>query len=149
MQTQFAYMPIHWRTDNLAIKPWATKFPKNKQGYTLYEHEHLHPIVGLRLHDARQPARSAEVENLTPCPLSPAQRAPAMERGVGKRWDSTVESQNSPQYRSQRHPIGCLWSVYAPELGVSALRWVCYADDAGQATATRRAAKERRTNREG
>ena len=37
MQTQFAYMPIHWRTDNLAIKPWATKFPKNKQGYTLYD----------------------------------------------------------------------------------------------------------------
>jgi oligopeptide transport system substrate-binding protein len=36
MQTQFAYMPIHWRTDNLAIKPYATGFPKNKQGYTLY-----------------------------------------------------------------------------------------------------------------
>jgi ABC-type oligopeptide transport system substrate-binding subunit len=37
MQTQFAYQPIHWRTDNLAIKPWATRFPKNKQGYTLYD----------------------------------------------------------------------------------------------------------------
>jgi len=36
MQTQFAYMPIHWRTDNLAIKPYAAGFPKNKQGYTLY-----------------------------------------------------------------------------------------------------------------
>ena len=36
MQTQFAYQPIHWRTDNLAIKPYATGFPKNKQGYTLY-----------------------------------------------------------------------------------------------------------------
>jgi len=36
MQTQFAYQPIHWRTDYLAIKPYATGFPKNKQGYTLY-----------------------------------------------------------------------------------------------------------------
>jgi ABC-type oligopeptide transport system substrate-binding subunit len=36
IQTQFAYMPIHWRTDNLAIKPYAQNFPKNKQGYTLY-----------------------------------------------------------------------------------------------------------------
>ncbi|MHB8648306.1 MAG: peptide ABC transporter substrate-binding protein [Thermomicrobiales bacterium] len=37
IQTQFAYMPIHWRTDQLAIKPYATKFPKNKQGFTLYD----------------------------------------------------------------------------------------------------------------
>ena len=36
MQTQFAYMPIHWRTDNLAIKPYAQSFPKNKQGYLVY-----------------------------------------------------------------------------------------------------------------
>jgi len=37
IQTQFAYQPIHWRTDNIAIKPYATNFPKNKQGYTLYD----------------------------------------------------------------------------------------------------------------
>ncbi|GEM_PF-144751 len=37
IQTQWAYMPIHWRVDNLAIKPYATRFPKNKQGYTLYD----------------------------------------------------------------------------------------------------------------
>jgi ABC-type oligopeptide transport system substrate-binding subunit len=36
MQTQFAYMPIHWRTDNLAIKPYVQSFPKNKQGYLVY-----------------------------------------------------------------------------------------------------------------
>ena len=36
MQTQFAYMPIHWRTDNLAIKPYVQNFPKNKQGYIVY-----------------------------------------------------------------------------------------------------------------
>ncbi len=36
MQTQFAYMPIHWRTDNLAIKPYVQNFPKNKQGYLVY-----------------------------------------------------------------------------------------------------------------
>jgi ABC-type oligopeptide transport system substrate-binding subunit len=35
MQTQFAYMPIHWRTDNYAIKPWVQGVPKNKQGYTV------------------------------------------------------------------------------------------------------------------
>lgn len=33
IQTQFAYMPVHWRTDNYLIKPYATNFPKNKQGY--------------------------------------------------------------------------------------------------------------------
>ncbi|MGI8854112.1 MAG: peptide ABC transporter substrate-binding protein [Thermomicrobiales bacterium] len=36
MQTQFAYMPIHWRTDNIAIKPYVQNFPKNKQGYLVY-----------------------------------------------------------------------------------------------------------------
>lgn len=36
VQTQFAYMPIHWRTDNLLIKPYVESFPKNKQGYTVY-----------------------------------------------------------------------------------------------------------------
>ncbi len=36
IQTQFAYQPIHWRVDNLLIKPYATNFPKNTQGYTLY-----------------------------------------------------------------------------------------------------------------
>lgn len=36
IQTQFAYAPIHWRTDNLLIKPYAESFPKNKQGYTVY-----------------------------------------------------------------------------------------------------------------
>ena len=36
MQTQYAYMPIHWRTDNLAIKPYVQNFPKNKQGYLVY-----------------------------------------------------------------------------------------------------------------
>jgi peptide/nickel transport system substrate-binding protein/oligopeptide transport system substrate-binding protein len=29
-QTQFAYMAIHWRTDNYAIKPWVQNMPKNK-----------------------------------------------------------------------------------------------------------------------
>jgi hypothetical protein len=28
-------MPIHWRTDNYAIKPWVQNTPKNKQGYTV------------------------------------------------------------------------------------------------------------------
>ncbi len=35
MQTQFAYMPIHWRTDNYAIKPYIANVPKNKQGYVV------------------------------------------------------------------------------------------------------------------
>ncbi|MCA1666156.1 MAG: peptide ABC transporter substrate-binding protein [Thermomicrobia bacterium] len=35
IQTQFAYMPIHWRTDNYAIKPYLTNVPKNKQGYVV------------------------------------------------------------------------------------------------------------------
>ncbi len=33
LQTQFAYMPVHWRTDNYAIKPYVQGVPKNKQGY--------------------------------------------------------------------------------------------------------------------
>ncbi len=32
IQTQFAYMPIHWRTDYYAIKPYVQGIPKNKQG---------------------------------------------------------------------------------------------------------------------
>lgn len=35
IQSQFAYMPIHWRTDYYAIKPWVQGIPKNKQGYTV------------------------------------------------------------------------------------------------------------------
>ena len=35
IQTQFAYMPIHWRTDNYAIKPYIANVPKNKQGYVV------------------------------------------------------------------------------------------------------------------
>ncbi len=35
IQTQFAYMPIHWRTDNYAIKPYIVNVPKNKQGYVV------------------------------------------------------------------------------------------------------------------
>jgi ABC-type transport system substrate-binding protein len=35
IQTQFAYMPVHWRTDNYAIKPWVQGTPKNKQGYVV------------------------------------------------------------------------------------------------------------------
>ncbi len=35
IQTQFAYMPIHWRTDNYAIKPYVQGVPKNKQGYVV------------------------------------------------------------------------------------------------------------------
>jgi ABC-type transport system substrate-binding protein len=35
IQTQWAYQPIHWRTDNYAIKPWIQNVPKNKQGYTV------------------------------------------------------------------------------------------------------------------
>ena len=35
IQTQFAYMPIHWRTDYYAIKPYVQGVPKNKQGYTV------------------------------------------------------------------------------------------------------------------
>ncbi len=35
IQTQFAYMPIHWRTDNYAIKPYVQNVPKNKQGYVV------------------------------------------------------------------------------------------------------------------
>ena len=46
MQTQFAYMPIHWRTDNYAIKPWVTGFPKNKQGYTVTNTNIFVPLVG-------------------------------------------------------------------------------------------------------
>ncbi|MGI8687648.1 MAG: peptide ABC transporter substrate-binding protein [Thermomicrobiales bacterium] len=33
LQTQFAYQPIHWRTDNYAYKPYVQGVPKNKQGY--------------------------------------------------------------------------------------------------------------------
>jgi len=33
LQTQFAYLPIHWRTDNYAYKPYVQGIPKNKQGY--------------------------------------------------------------------------------------------------------------------
>ena len=36
IQQQYGYMPIHWRTDNLLIKPYVQNFPKNKQGYTVY-----------------------------------------------------------------------------------------------------------------
>jgi len=35
IQTQYAYMPIHWRTDNYAIKPYVANVPKNKQGYVV------------------------------------------------------------------------------------------------------------------
>ncbi len=35
IQTQYAYMPIHWRTDNYAIKPYIANVPKNKQGYVV------------------------------------------------------------------------------------------------------------------
>ncbi len=33
LQEQFAYMPVHWRTDNYAYKPYLQGVPKNKQGY--------------------------------------------------------------------------------------------------------------------
>jgi len=32
IQTQFAYMPLYWRTDYYAIKPYVQGIPKNKQG---------------------------------------------------------------------------------------------------------------------
>ncbi len=35
IQTQFAYMPIHWRTDNYLVKPYVQGVPKNKQGYVV------------------------------------------------------------------------------------------------------------------
>jgi len=35
IQTQYGYMPIHWRTDNYAIKPYIANVPKNKQGYVV------------------------------------------------------------------------------------------------------------------
>src|SRR5262245_45332824 len=35
LQTQFAYMPIHWRVDNYAIQTWVQNVPKNKQGYVV------------------------------------------------------------------------------------------------------------------
>jgi len=36
LQTQYAYMPIHWRNDFYAIKPYLTNVPKNKQGYVVF-----------------------------------------------------------------------------------------------------------------
>ena len=35
IQTQWAYMPIHWRTDYYAIHPYVTNVPKNKEGYVV------------------------------------------------------------------------------------------------------------------
>ncbi len=35
IQTQYAYLPIHWRTDYYAIKPYVQGVPKNKQGYVV------------------------------------------------------------------------------------------------------------------
>lgn len=35
IQTQWAYMPVHWRVDNYAIQPWVRNVPKNKQGYVV------------------------------------------------------------------------------------------------------------------
>ncbi len=32
IQSQFAYMPLYWRTDYYAIKPYVQGIPKNKQG---------------------------------------------------------------------------------------------------------------------
>ena len=87
--------------------------PEEQAGLHALRHEHLLPVVGLRVRHARQPARSAQVENLTPRPPLHCRNGEGEQGRVGFHGRKA----NLPQYRSQRHPIGCLWSVCGPNWG--------------------------------